>query len=254
MITLLTMLLSLAIAADVSCDIKLDTVQNLKLNGWYQNCNDVPFPITGDVKENQTCNSELLKPIAIPVALDASGNTCYVNPAHDKPLDVFWVGHWIDFDTLQKDRDAVAVYWISFSSRFGLNHSDNALGSYMPKDCSPNGVCSCTSIEPLREGWGEALVEQNDWCRSIEVVGIDNCGTKFLNETLRSASKDERCLLLGDRVAGNVTRNFFCSVNAQLEVSGGACDEQERYKAKSSCTRFGISSFLTAMVSVAVVF
>mmetsp|Transcript_15144 Transcript_15144/g.25106 ORF Transcript_15144/g.25106 Transcript_15144/m.25106 type:complete len:271 (+) Transcript_15144:80-892(+) len=200
---------------------------NMKISGWYDNCNDEPIivEVNGtETPDTRTCSAAYLQSFD-GVPLDATGNTCYVNPIFDTPLDVFWLGPHIDVDTL-KESQRIAVYYIGFSTRF--NDTGNSSDTYMPTDCDANGVCTCTSIESIRTDWGKEELDNRHWCDELEIPGLTSCGSKILEDSVRvDESASNHCLLLGEKftfAGDNVTKQMFCDVNLQVSFDpDGVC-------------------------------
>lgn len=204
----------------------------IKLTGWYENCNDVAVIVKVDgvdVPDGRTCVADYLAPVTDSVTLDVTGNTCYVNPVFDTPLDVFWLGPHVDPDTL-KQTDAIALYYIGFSTRA---NDTSAIDTYMPKDCNAQGVCTCSSIDLLRNpDWGKEDEDPRHWCDELAEPGLTSCGSRLLNEAeIESGNDKDHCLLFGERFtfqSDNTTKQMFCDVNFRVsfDPSGLACEKK----------------------------
>jgi hypothetical protein len=200
---------------------------NMLISGWYDNCNDIPVivEVNGtEMEDTRTCSSSVLQSFG-GVPLDGTGTTCYVNPIFSTPLDVFWLGPHVDPTTLKKT-EQMAIYYIGFSTRF--NDTGNSRDLYMPKDCDDNGVCTCSSVEPIRTDWGKEELDTRHWCDELEIPGLTSCGSNILEESVRvDESASEHCLLLGEKfnfAADNVTKQMFCDVNLQVSfLPDGLC-------------------------------
>lgn len=111
----------------------MTTLSQLSLAGWWPGCDLVESENSSSFECTGTSSS------FEPIPLDPTGQTCYVNPFREEKDAVHWFGQ----DPSQKDSETF-IYTVVIE--------DDVANDYYPASCE-NGVCSCQTIEPLRENW-----------------------------------------------------------------------------------------------------
>lgn len=162
-------------------------VSKLGISGWYSQCNLT----TPDLSES--CIGDYM-PNDEPLALDPTGNTCYVYPLMDLTTTAVGV-HWLGPSPI--DPNGVYLYSIM------LLGTDVEM--YKPTNCASSGACSCDIIEPFRGNWrNETCGGIGPSCSMVPVNDLKSLvGRKcaaFYRETTMYDGLVGSCFLLGTLV------------------------------------------------------
>jgi hypothetical protein len=143
--------------------LPLADLSNITITGWYvPACRDREYVPTFEA----FCETTLLERLDDePIALDPTGQTCYVNPWYN--TTVFWVGPWTDREANNTTQATAAL--------FGMHFTNERAASRYLLDCSSLGVCPCDALEPIRQNWRTRTTDRNGnggWCTLTDYVDI----------------------------------------------------------------------------------
>lgn len=144
-------------------------ISDLEIVGWWSECASTPSASTG------LC-AGTFEPLNIPIVLDPTGNTCYVNPAANYPA-VQWLGGIPNANGKIVSTDASETVFYTL-----ILTTELLRAQFFPTNCTA-GECSCDTIEPLRKGWDtapngnlSAWCQYNTLCRIYSIIpDVGNC-------------------------------------------------------------------------------
>lgn len=123
-------------------NVTAEEIAMLSITGWYSDCDyDAETSCAGNYSSDYD-----------PIPLDPTGNTCYVNPfVHPTSTTknvVFWLG-----PSGGTENDANVSETSAGIYLYVLRVEDDSVDEFLPTNCTESGVCSCDSLETLRDPW-----------------------------------------------------------------------------------------------------